>query len=175
MKYLKAILGLIAGFFVLREATAAKHYGSFTILDYSEEKSPTSFSFGGVTALNIAGFLTQFGALRTAIGNIITGTIQKEKWVGDDTVLSNTPPADTGAQIELKWLVTYEGATTKKKFRYELPTPDTDKLIPGTDQADLTDTDVAAYITAIEAIAKSPDDDTEAINVLGINLVGRNN
>jgi hypothetical protein len=153
----------------------AKHYGTFTILDYSEEKSPTSFSFGGVTALNIAGFLTQFGALRTAVQGIITGVVQKEKWVGDDTVLSNVPPTDTAAQIELKWLVTYEGATTNKKFRYEIPTPDTSKLIPGTDQADLTDTDIAAYITAVEALAKSPDDDAEGINVLGINLVGRNN
>jgi len=87
---------------------AAKHYGTFTILDYSEEKSPVSFSFGGVTALNIAGFLTQFGALRTALTAIITGVVQKEKWVGDDTVLSNTPPTDQNAQIELKWLLTYE-------------------------------------------------------------------
>lgn len=153
---------------------AAKHYGSFTILDYSEEKSPTSFSFGGVTALNIAGFLTQFGNLRTAIAAIITGTIQKEKWVGDDTVLSNTPPAASASQVELKWLVTYEGATTKKKFHYEIPTPDTDKLVPGSDEADMTDTDIAAYVTAVEALAKSPDDDTEGINVLGMRMVGRN-
>ena len=109
---------------------AAKHYGTFTILDYSEEKSPVSFSFGGVTALNIAGFLTQFGALRTALTSIITGVVQKEKWVGDDIVLSNTPPTDQNAQIELKWLLTYEGATTKKKFRQEIPTPDTTKLVP---------------------------------------------
>lgn len=154
---------------------AAKHYGTFTVLDYSEEKSPTSFSFGAVTSVSIAGFLTQFGNLRTAIQGIITGVVHKEQWVGDSTVISNTPPTDTAAQIELKWLVTYEGATTNKKFRYEIPTPDTSKLIPGTDQADLTDTDIAAYITAVEAIGRTPDDDTENINVLGINLVGRNN
>ena len=153
---------------------AAKHYGTFTILDYSEEKSPVSFSFGGVTALNIAGFLTQFGALRTALTSIITGVVQKEKWVGDDTVLSNTPPTDQNAQIELKWLLTYEGATTKKKFRQEIPTPDTTKLVPGTDLADMTDTDVAAYVTAFETIAKSPDDDAEGVNVLDMRLVGRN-
>lgn len=153
---------------------AAKHYGTFTILDYSEEKSPVSFSFGGVTALNIAGFLTQFGALRTALTNIITGVVQKEKWVGDDTVLDNTPPTDQNAQIELKWLLTYEGATTKKKFRQEIPTPDTSKLVVGTDLADMTDTDIAAYVTAFETIAKSPDDDTEGVNVLDMRLVGRN-
>lgn len=153
---------------------AAKHFGTFTILDYSEEKSPTSFSFGGVTALNIAGFLTQFGNLRTAITNIITGVVSKEKWVGDSTDLTNVPPADSASQVELKWLVTYQGATSNKKFRYEIPTPDTSKLIPGTDLADMTDTDIAAYVTAIESIAKSPDDDAEAIDVLDMRLVGRN-
>lgn len=150
------------------------HFGTFTILDYSEEKSTTRFNFGAVTAINIAGFLTAFGNMRTAITNIILGTVQKESWTGDSTVLSNTPPAATEAQIELKWLVTYEGDTSKKKYRAEIPTPDTAKLIPGTDQADLADTDIAAYVTAFESIGRTPDDDTETISVLGINLVGRN-
>lgn len=176
MVKLTRILSFIVGLVLLRRfATAAEHYGTFTILDYSEETSKTSFNFGAITAVSIAGFLTQFGNLRTALGNIILGTIQKEQWVGDSTPLSNTPPSDTAAQVELKWLVQYEGATSKKKFRVELPTPDTSKLIPGTDKADLTDTDIAAYITAAEALMKSPDDDTEGINVLDITLVGRNN
>lgn len=153
----------------------AEHIGTFTVLDYSEETSRTSFNFGAVTAVSIAGFLTQFGNLRTALQNVILGTVQKEQWVGDSTVLDNTPPTEPAAQVELKWLVQYEGATTNKKFRVELPTPDTSKLIPGTDKADLTDTDIAAYITAFEAIGRSPDDDEETINVLDITLVGRNN
>lgn len=153
----------------------AQHEGTFSILDYSEETSRTSFNFGAITAVSLPGFLTQFGALRTALGNVILGTIMGEQWVGDRTVLSNVPPAEPAAQVELKWLVTYEGDTSKKKFRYELPTPDTSKLIPGTDKADLADTDVAAYITAIEAIARTPDDDTETITVLDMTLVGRNN
>jgi hypothetical protein len=151
------------------------HYGTFTILDYSEETSHTKFNFGAITSVSIAGFLTQFGNLRTAVGNIILGTLQKEAWVGDSTVLSNTPPVATDAQVELKWLVSYEGDTTKKKYRVEIPTPDTSKLIPGTDKADLTDTDIAAYITAFEALGRSPDDDTETISVLDVTLVGRNN
>jgi hypothetical protein len=153
----------------------AQHEGTFSILDYSEETSRTSFNFGAVTAVSIAGFLTQFGALRTALGNVILGTIMGEQWVGDRTVLSNVPPSEPSAQVELKWLVSYEGDTSKKKFRYELPTPDTSKLIPGTDKADLADTDIAAYITAVEAIARTPDDDTETITVLDMTLVGRNN
>jgi len=154
---------------------AAEHYGTFTILDYSEEKSTFRFNFGAITAVSLPGFLTNFGALRTALGNIILGTVQKEAWVGDSTVLDNTPPASSNAQVELKFLVTYEGDTTKKKFRHEIPTPDTSKVLPGTDIVDLTDADVAAYVAAFETIGRSPDNDTETVTVLDMRLVGRNN
>lgn len=153
----------------------AEHYGSFSILDYSEETSTFRFNIGAITTISLPGFLTQFGSLRTALGNIILGTIKKEQWVGDSTVLSNVPPVDPGAQIELKFLLSYEGDTSKKQFRQEIPTPDTSKVIPGTDQVDMTDPDVAAYVTAFEDIARSPDSDTETVTVLDMRLVGRNN
>jgi hypothetical protein len=154
---------------------AAKHYGTFSVLDYSEETSSWSFNFGAVTAVSIAGFLTAFGNLRTSLGNIITGTIKKEAWVGDSTVLSNVPPVDSNSQVELKFLLSYEGDTTKKVFHSEIPSPDTTKLIPGTDEVDLTDVDVADFVTDFEAIARTPDSDTETVTVLGMHLVGRNN
>jgi len=153
---------------------AAKHYAGVSVLDYSEESSSTNFSIGAITAVSLPGFLTQFGSWKTALANIILGTVSKDRWVGDATDISNTPPATANAQIELKWLVSYEGATTKKKFRQELPTADPSKTIAGTDKADMTDADIAAYVTAFEAVAKSPDDDAEGVNVLDISLVGRN-
>jgi hypothetical protein len=153
---------------------AAKHYGTFSILDYSEETSSWAFNFGAITAISLPGFLTNFGALRTSLGNIITGTIKKEAWVGDSTVLSNVPPVDSNAQVELKFLLSYEGDTSKKVFHSEIPTPDTSKLIPGTDEVDLTDTDIADFVTDFETIGRTPDDDTETVTVLGMHLVGRN-
>lgn len=87
----------------------AEHYGGFTVQDYSEEVSQFRFNFGAITAVSLPGFLTNFGALRGALENIILGTVQKEYWVGDSTVLDNTPPSNPGAQIELKFLVVYEG------------------------------------------------------------------
>jgi len=152
----------------------AKHYAGVSVLDYSEESSSTSFSIGAITAVSIAGFLTQFGNWKTALANIILGTVSKDRWVGDATDISSTPPASPNAQIELKWLVTYEADTTKKKFRQELPTADPSKVVPGTDMADLTDADIAAYVTAFETVAKSPDNDTESVSVLDMRLVGRN-
>ena len=102
----------------------ANHYAGVTVLDYSEEKSGTKFSIGAITAISIAGFLSQFGDWKTALGNIILGTVSKDRWVGDATDISNTAPTDPGAQIELKWMVSYEGASSKKQFRQELPTAD---------------------------------------------------
>jgi hypothetical protein len=152
----------------------ADHYYGVSVLDYSVETSGTKFNFGAVTAVSLPGLLTQMGDLRTAIGNIILGTVSRERWVGDSTLLSNTPPAAPGAQVELKFQFTYEGATTHKKFRVEIPTADASKTIAGSDMVDLTDTDVAAFVTAFEAMAKSPDDDTEAVNIIEGRIVGRN-
>lgn len=150
------------------------HEISATVLDYSEETSSFNFKIGAITALNIAGVLAQIGDWRTALGNIIVGVLKSDAVVLDRNQYTNTPPSDTNAQVEMKWLVSYEGNTSKKRFRTELPTADTSLLIPGTDKADLTDTNVAAYVTAFEALAKSPDDPAEGVNVLDIRLVGRN-
>ena len=153
---------------------AAKHYAGVSVLDYSEETSGTNFSIGAITAVSLPGFLTQFGDWKNALGNIILGTVSKDRWVGDATDISNTPPASPNAQIELKWLVSYEGATSKKKFRQELPTADPSLCVAGTGQADMANADTAAYVTAFEAVAKSPDNDAESVNVLDISLVGSN-
>jgi hypothetical protein len=150
------------------------HYGTVTVRDYSDETSTTRLNFGAVTAVSIGGLLTEWGNWRTALGNIILGVIGKETLVMDSTTLSNESPSVSEAQVELKFMFTYEGDTSKKKFRFEVPTPDTSKVLPGTDIVDLTDTDVAAFITATEALGRSPDSDQETITVLDARLVGRN-
>lgn len=150
-----------------------EHSVGFTIRDYSDETSSFKVNIGATTALNIAGVLAQIGNLRNALQNIIVGVIAGDQWVADKNTYTNATPTDSNAQVELKFMVSYEGNTSKKKFRHEIAAPDTTKLIPGTDQVDLTDPDVAAYVTAFETIAKSPDSDTEGVNVLSIDLVGR--
>lgn len=176
MGIIRSILGLIVALVTLqRFSTAAtRHYGSFSVQDYSEETSSWSFNIGAITAISLPGFLTDFGNLKTSLGNIILGTLKKEKWVGDETSLSNVPPTDSNAQVELKFLLSYEGDTSKKVFHSEIPTPDTSKLIAGTDQVDLADADVADFVTDFETIARTPDSDLETVTVLGMTLVGRN-
>lgn len=161
-------------------------YGNFTILDHNEEKSTTSFYTGNVTAVSLPGLLTQFGALRTAIEGITLGTISQEELSVFRTKLSNTIPSDENAQRERKWLVVYEdsqaffdpgvdsipNAGYRKVFNFEIGTALlTGQLLPNSDEADLTTTEMAAFVTAFEAIARSPYGGT--VNVLKLVAVGR--
>lgn len=162
--------------------------GYLSFLDHSGESSAASFITGDITAVSLPGFLTQWGDLRTAIEGITLGTIQEEAAYVFKTRLSNTKPTDQNAQRERKWLVTYEdnlpffddpvnaipNAGYRKVFNIEIPTADA-SLLPAnleTEQVDITGTEMAAFVTAFEAIARSPYGGT--VNVLKIELVGRN-
>jgi len=161
--------------------------GGFTLMDYNREESTMSFNNGPITALTIAAYLTQFGALRTAIEGITLGTVTDERAYIFNTRLSNTAPTDEDAQVERAWDVFYEDSTQffdapinaipnagyQKVFHVGIPTADLPgRLLPESDFADLTDTGIAAFVTAFEAIAKSPYGGS--VNVLQIKAVGRN-
>lgn len=157
--------------------------GYFSFLDYGREGASFSFNTGPVTALTIAGLLTEFGALRSATAAITLGTITDEAQYAWRTNLDNTKPTDPNAQRERKWLVTYEDNTAtlgvgidnpgyKKVFNTEIPTADLSKLTTDTDIVDLTQTEIADWVTAFEAIAKSPYGGSA--HVLQIAAVGRN-
>lgn len=147
----------------------------FTFLDFSNEKSTFSVFNDAITAVSLPGFLTQFGALRTALEGVTLGVVQQEQWVGDRTVISNTPPTDPFAQRELKWLVGYTNPASGKLFTVEVPTADpTGRLVAGTDLADLNEAAMAAFVTAFENLVSPPDDQAGAVNVEYVRLVGRN-
>jgi len=145
-----------------------------TINDYSDEKS--SFAVISVTANagNLAAQQTAAAALVGAIDDLTIGEIVKQEQC---LIILDTPalPTSPYAQRELKWLVTYSGNTSGKKFTIEIACPDvTDNVVPNTDLADLASTDWAAFVTAFEAYVKSPDNGTEAVTVLSARVVGRN-
>ena len=148
----------------------------FTVLDVKGEKSTTALFNGEITAVSLPGFLTDFGAYRTALEGIILGVVHKEEWIGDRTVLSNTRPANNFAQRELKLLVSYIGDTSQKLFTLEIPTPDLASLTLGeNDSVVLADAGImAAWVTAFETIARTPDDNTETVTVQAARVVGRN-
>lgn len=154
---------------------ATVHYNTLTLNDYSGEQSSFQVYNGSVTALTIATYLDQLGNLREATEAITKGNVTKQTWVGDAEQFAAATPTDVFAQRELKWLVSYENAVSHKKYTLEIPTADpTGRLIAASDKANLAQTEVAAWITAFEAIGRSPENDVDGVNVLSMTLVGRN-
>jgi len=158
------------------------HYSVWTVKDYSNENSTVTIHNGAITAVSIAGFLTAFGEMRTAIENIITGTMHKEMWVGNNDLISSVLPTNPFAQRELKWQVSYIGQTDNLFRELTIPTADPSgvdgggepRLIPGTDRANPDNTDIAAFITEFNAFARVPGDETQLVTFQSMRLVGRN-
>lgn len=147
---------------------------NFVIRDYSNELS----NFGVTSVEGNAGNLTaQLAAqttLSSAIENLTIGHLDKYTY-SIEGLNSPLTPSNPYAQREMKWLVSYMGDVSGKVFSIEIAAPNiTDNVVPFSDIADLTSDDWAAFVTAFEAYAKSPDNGTEAVTVTGARLVGRN-
>jgi len=149
--------------------------------DVSKEVSSLEVFVGPITALSIAGFLTQFGNLQTATDGITIGVRRNQSWTGDYTTVSNGWPTDPAAHRENKLLVDYWDTVTEEQFTLTIPTIDFTKLnfIPEAGDAVYmsgasASTELAAWTTAFEAIGRSPRSDANAIEVLGGRYVGRN-
>lgn len=158
----------------------AQHYANWTIGDYSDETSPLKIFNGAVTSTSIAGYITDLGEFRTLTQNLVLGVVQKEQWVGDNTLISSARPTDPDAQRERKGLVTYIGNTSGKSYTLTIPTIRTKTsagaslIVPGTDLFNLTLTPVAEWVAGFQSLARTPDSDTETVTIQEIRLVGRN-
>jgi len=147
---------------------------NFQITDYSNEKSNFGVNSTVLTAGNFAAQQTLAAALAGAIEDLTIGELTKQTAL---VPVIDTPaiPTDPYAQRELKWLVRYQGDSSGKMFSIEIAAPDiTGNVVPNTDVADITSTDWAAFVTAFEAYAKSPDDVAETVTVIDARVVGRN-
>lgn len=155
---------------------------SYTMLDYDREKSDAVMNIRPVTALNITTFLSDVGALRTAIDNVVLGTVSNEKATLFNTVISNIPPTDKNAQVERKWLLTYTDTTPEyavgvpnpgygKIFQHEIATADASLIQDNTEFMDITAGVGLALKNAFEAVIVSPYQGQP--QVLSVQLVGR--
>jgi len=147
---------------------------TFQITDVSNEKS--SFSVTSITANagNLAAQQTAAAALAGAVEDLTIGELTKQQMA---LVILDTPaiPTNPYAHREMKWLVQYIGDSSGKIFSTEIAAPDlTDNTVANSDQADLSSTDWAAFVTAFEAFVRSPDNGTETVTVLNARVVGRN-
>lgn len=143
---------------------------SLSIRDWDLKLGTTQINTGIVTALTLPGLLTQIGALRTAIDNIVIGVVANESQQVFNTILSQAAPTSEFAQRGNKWLVSYHDNTPffdaplnaipndayLRKFSIMIPTADNSLLDLNETKLDITAGPGLAFKTAFEAIAKSP-------------------
>ncbi len=143
-----------------------------------KETSPVNFDTYQITAGNIAAWDAEWATYKTTLDAIIIGVIRDEDVKVYDNLLDAAMPASDFARRELKLLVRYHEVTSGAKFRSEIPCPDLTALTLESGDANfvnLADAGVmAAWVTAAEAIMRSPDDPTEAILIDSAQVVGRN-
>jgi len=144
-------------------------YG-LTFRDYEGSLGTTEINTGLVTALTLPALLTQVGDLRTAIDAIVIGVIADERQTVFNTILSQDYPASQNAQRGNKWVVYYHDTTQffdapvnaipnagyLKPFHIMIPTADNTLLADNEKDLDITANPGLAFVTAFEAVAKSP-------------------
>jgi len=137
--------------------------------------SADRFFANEITALSIGGFLDLLGDLTAAIDAVTIGQLSKTSW-GEETVVSNTAPSNKNAQQESQMLIRMRGATTQAPYSVRIPTidftafnyappPNGDIVIISGAGATTATTDL---VSAIQALCKMPDDETEAVVVVSM-------
>jgi hypothetical protein len=146
--------------------------------DYSGETKSIRLYSGELTALTLPGFLTQFGTLQAALDAVTLGQRAKISW-GEESVVSNARATAKDAQTETEMLVRVLGATSETPWSFRIPTVDYTAFNyaepPAGDQVIISGAGATAATTALvaalEALCKMPDDPSEAITVIGMNVV----
>lgn len=145
----------------------------FSIVDESGERSSHGLWLGNdaVTNLNYDAFAASVTALQAATDAITLASHAAQFKAIDE---SPTQATDPYAQREAKWRVRYQSTVSPfKKYSVDIPAPDLTKKTAGSQFADLSETDVAAYVTAFETEVREPDTDN-TVTVLSIQHVGAN-
>ena len=143
-----------------------------------KERSHFGIAHEVLTAANLVAWKATWDTFITALSAIVLGVVRNEAVKVYDNQLSGALPASNFARRETKLLIRYIGNTTGKKFTLEIPTPDLANLTVETGDANfinLADAGImAAFVTALEVILRSPEDATEACTIDSAMVVGRN-
>jgi len=144
-----------------------------TFKDYGGEVSTATFPGSDLTEANITAELAEMLAIVTALGDVTLGNITKIQRVASVSPQEDVPATSPLSQREQKWLVRYHDTITYEKGTLEVPCADLNLLDEANrGRADLTDEDVDAFVTAVEAYIVGPGGN--AIEVDEIVHVGRN-
>lgn len=152
----------------------------FGIRDNSREIGKTSIHTGPVTAVTLPTLLTQIGTFRTALDGLTLGIIASESLSVFQTKLSGLAPANVVAQRGTRWTVGYVDNQPDfdngvgvilnqgfgKIFTFQISSADVALLPTGQEELDLTANPALAFVTAFNAIARSPYGGTVAVQYI---------
>lgn len=148
----------------------------FSFLDY--DKDPSGFSVvspGDLTALNIAEYDVNGAGLAATLLTAMQAICRLQFVQASPSYQSEIDgvgyPADPDAQRSTKALISYEDSTFGRVHTAEMPGYNNVGLLPNSDEIDLTDADIAAFVAAFEAFA-GPDGGSRT--VLSMRKVARN-
>lgn len=154
------------------------------IRDYADEPenaelSPIIVPSYQIDAANLATWLTGWGAVKTAVAALCLGVQAQESINIYNTALSLAAATDPFAQRELKIRLSYRGNDTFRSRKMDVPCPDLDAItLYGKDNVLLDDSAgtnvMAPLVTALEAIMRMSDDDSEEVTFTGAKVVGKN-
>lgn len=148
-----------------------------TVIDKSDEASTVSFNLPDITSLNADDVLGNtvddaVGGIRLAMAPLILGNYWKHQvnqLVSDE---GRTTPANGFAQREFKAIFYGVDNVNGRRLSFEVPTFDAGTFAQdNTDELDLTDVALAAFVTAVQTYAISRDGN--AITITRARIVGR--
>jgi len=146
---------------------------SFSGLDESGEGTTFGIYMVDLTVGNFTAQATALAALQSAIRGVSLIAFDGAEYPAFFTPREETLPTDEYAQREIKWRVKYVDSVNNRIGEFEIGGA---KLtggikVVGSDFMDLTSTEGAALVTAIETHGRSRDGN--AITVQSVKLVGR--
>lgn len=158
---------------------------TYALTDYNGEVSTTTVLTGAVTATSLPGLLSDIADMVAATDDLVLGVRKSDSLRAFKTPGSNAFASDPNAQVERKWLVTYDDITAffdppvnaipnagfGKVFNLEIGTANADLLDNNTEFLDITAGPGLAWVTAFQAMGRTPYGGTP--RVLSIELVGR--
>lgn len=143
---------------------------NLTYVDYSGEASTVGVHFPTLTAGNFAAQAGLMDDLVAAVSGVSIANLQKDARFAAETKFAVGDATNPFAQRELKWLVRCRD-TNGNPVSFEIPAADLSLLATNTDKLDITTTEGAALVAAVEAGARS--NDGEALTFVEAVVVGR--
>lgn len=148
---------------------------AITLKDNTNDFKQFSFPTADITAVNFATQDGYFDAFMSALAGVVLGVVKDEKRLYQRTYQPDiTPPAESEAQTNLRWVVEATDAVTGKKPKFYIPTADirtvTGLLLPNSEQHDPAAAQWIAFKAAFNQLVIS--DDGHALTVSAIYFEG---